>query len=239
MGRRWGGRPELSLIPGEVDLVQDVVLMADPRVAATPVEECGEPLCDLRDRPGLRVDGRLADAEGAYAHVRSGVAERLVIAQRKLPPGLSLLVVEGYRPLALQIEYFNRYAAELRRSNAGWSEEHVRQQASRSLAPPEIGPHVCGAAIDLTLCISDGTELPMGSDINASPEESGGACYTAAPGISEEARRNRLILSEALSAAGLVNYPTEWWHWSYGDRYWALATGAAAAIYGQLHWPTS
>ncbi len=40
------------------------------------------------------------------------------------------------------------------------------------------------------------------------------------------------ILSTALTAADLVNYPTEWWHWSYGDRYRALRTGAAAAHYG-------
>jgi D-alanyl-D-alanine dipeptidase len=32
----------------------------------------------------------------------------------------------------------------------------------------------------------------------------------------------------------LVNYPTEWWHWSYGDRYWALMTGAPAALYGPV-----
>jgi D-alanyl-D-alanine dipeptidase len=37
-----------------------------------------------------------------------------------------------------------------------------------------------------------------------------------------------------LSAQGLVNYPTEWWHWSYGDRYWALLTGAAHATYGPI-----
>jgi len=29
-----------------------------------------------------------------------------------------------------------------------------------------------------------------------------------------------------------VNYPTEWWHWSYGDRYWAFVTGAPHALYG-------
>lgn len=40
------------------------------------------------------------------------------------------------------------------------------------------------------------------------------------------------MLNAALTAAGLVNYPTEWWHWSYGDRYWALATGADHALYG-------
>jgi D-alanyl-D-alanine dipeptidase len=37
-----------------------------------------------------------------------------------------------------------------------------------------------------------------------------------------------------LSAQGLVNYPTEWWHWSYGDRYWALVTGAPHAPYGPI-----
>ncbi len=60
--------------------------------------------------------------------------------------------------------------------------------------------------------------------MNADPEESAGACYTHAPDISEEARANRQLLGTVLTAAGLVNYPTEWWHWSFGDRYWALLT---------------
>lgn len=72
----------------------------------------------------------------------------------------------------------------------------------------------------------------MGTRVNASPEESDGACYTDAGNISHEARANRRVLGDALTAAGLVNYPTEWWHWSYGDRYWALATGAGSALYG-------
>ena len=43
-----------------------------------------------------------------------------------------------------------------------------------------------------------------------------------------------LDLGCPVNAAGLVNYPTEWWHWSYGDRYWALATGADRAMYGPV-----
>lgn len=68
--------------------------------------------------------------------------------------------------------------------------------------------------------------------MNASPEERDGACRTAAPGISATARRNRRVLAAALGTAGLANYPAEWWHWSYGDPYWALATGATTAHYG-------
>ena len=66
--------------------------------------------------------------------------------------------------------------------------------------------------------------------MNASPEQSDGACYTQAAHITDEARANRGLLGGVLTASGLVNYPTEWWHWSYGDRYWALATGAPAAL---------
>jgi hypothetical protein len=35
-----------------------------------------------------------------------------------------------------------------------------------------------------------------------------------------------------MGSAGFINYSTEWWHWSYGDRYWALITKADSAIYG-------
>jgi len=43
-----------------------------------------------------------------------------------------------------------------------------------------------------------------------------------------------MLLGRVLGGAGLVNYPTEWWHWSYGDRYWALMTGAPAALHGPV-----
>ncbi|NEE30508.1 M15 family metallopeptidase, partial [Streptomyces sp. SID7982] len=72
----------------------------------------------------------------------------------------------------------------------------------------------------------------LGTRMNASPEESSGACYTHAHNIPPQAREYRAVLGAALTAAGLVNYPTEWWHWSYGDRYWAWSTGASSACYG-------
>src|SRR6266702_1595652 len=70
--------------------------------------------------------------------------------------------------------------------------------------------------------------------VDAMPEQSGGACYFDAPLAGTHARANRELLARVLRGAGLVNYPTEWWHWSYGDRYWALMTGAAAAVYGPV-----
>ena len=212
--------------------METIILMSDPKIAAIPVAECGEPLVDVRGGGALRVDARRDDPEGAFAHLRADVLARLLDAQDRLPAGLRLLFVEGYRPPALQRTYFEGYAAQLRAANPGWPADKLRDAASRYVSPPEIAPHSAGAAVDLTLVTEDGQEVDMGTRINADPEESGGACYTDAPGLTAGARANRAVLSAALTAAGLVNYPTEWWHWSYGDRYWALATGAPAALYG-------
>ncbi|MDQ1050512.1 M15 family metallopeptidase [Streptomyces sp. V4I2] len=223
--------------------MSEIILMSDLRVAAVPVDECGDALVDVRG--SLLVDDRKhQDSRGAEVHLRRGVLDRLLRAQTLLPEDLRLLFVEGYRPPALQRSYFEQYADELRADHPDWPADRILPHsrlrssggtpmaASRYVSPPEIAPHTAGAAVDLTLADTRGRELDLGTPMNASPEESAGACYTAADGITDEARANRAVLGGALSAAGLVNYPTEWWHWSYGDRYWALATGAPAALYG-------
>ncbi|WP_239138027.1 M15 family metallopeptidase [Sphaerisporangium rufum] len=206
--------------------------MSDPVISAVPVRDCGEPLVDLRSFGVFRVDARLADAVGHYALLRSSVAERLLAAQELLEPGLTFLVVEGYRPPELQERYFQESVDELRAHHPDWPQSALRREAGRYISPPEVAPHVSGAAVDLTLCTLSGGELPMGTEVNATPLGPDGPCYTASREISGEARRNRRTMGGALAAAGLVNYPTEWWHWSYGDRYWAFLTGAGRALYG-------
>ncbi|MDP9841885.1 M15 family metallopeptidase [Streptosporangium lutulentum] len=212
--------------------MSEIVLLSDPRILELRVEECGEPLVDLREMGVFRIDMRLADPAGAFAHLRSSVASKLVAAQTLLPRELRFLVVEGYRPPVLQEQYFSESVEELRGLHPDWSAERLRCEAGRYISPPEVAPHVAGAAVDVTLCTDAGIELMMGTEVNATPTGPDGACYTASPDISQEARDNRRTLIGALTAVGLVNYPTEWWHWSYGDRYWAFVTGAPSAMYG-------
>ncbi|WP_411079998.1 M15 family metallopeptidase [Streptomyces sp. cmx-18-6] len=212
--------------------MDEIVLMSAPEVAAIPVTECGEELVDVRHGGSLLVDVRKQDPADAFAYLRVGVLDRLLEAQAMLPRGLRLLYVEGYRPPSLQRTYFEEYAGQLRADHPEWHADQVHSAASRYVSPPDIAPHSAGAAVDLTLANADGRELDLGTRMNADPEESAGACYTHALDISEEARANRELLGSVLTAAGLVNYPTEWWHWSYGDRYWALVTGKATALYG-------
>ncbi|MFE3083299.1 hypothetical protein ACFXGM_07395 [Streptomyces albidoflavus] len=146
--------------------------MSDPTVAAIPVEECGTPLVNLAADSVLRVDDRERDPHGAYAYLRSGVLDRLHQAERLLPAGLRLLVVEGYRPPALQRAYFHAYLAELRAQHRDWDAARLRTAASRYVSPPKIAPHSAGA---------------------------GGACLTDAPGLGPAAREARAGRSQPSS----------------------------------------
>lgn len=204
-------------------MVPMTILLSDPRVGAIPVLECGEPLVTLGPELGP-----------ARARVRVELAARLQAASGSLPDGIRLQVVEGYRSEVVQRQIIARYSSEVAAAHPGIAAADLERLTSRFVSPIGVAPHVAGAAVDLTLVDAHGEELDMGTPIDATPEESASACYFAAPDISATARGNRALLGAALEAAGLVNYPTEWWHWSYGDRYWALVTGAPNARYGPV-----
>ncbi len=205
----------------------DVVLLHDPRVAAVPVVDTGDPLVDAR-LPRLRP---AADPLGA--RVRGSVARRLAVAQGALPAGLHLALAEGWRSPGDQAAIVVGYRARVRADHPDASDDEVDQLTSRYVAPVAVAPHVAGAAVDVTLVDDAGAELDLGCPLDATPEESDGRCFTDAP-VPPAARALRTALSDAMHVAGFVNYPTEWWHWSFGDRYWALLTGRPAALYGPV-----
>src|SRR6478735_2836528 len=199
------------------------ILLSDERVRSVPLLESGEPL--VRLPAGLSPAGAL---------VRAGLADRLMAADLRLPRGLQLRVVEGYRPVERQREIIASYAAQVRAHHPGILDAELARLTSRFVAPVEVAPHVAGAAVDLTLVDACGDELDLGTPIDATPEDSDGRCYFSAAGIGPDARAHRALLAAVLTGQGLVNYPTEWWHWSFGDRYWALMTGARHALHGPL-----
>ena len=198
------------------------VLLSDPRVRAVQVLDNQEPL--------VRLDPRL----GRRSFVRATLADRLAEADGLLPLGVHLHVVEGHRSAAAQQAIVAAYSAELCATHPGISPADLERLSSRFVAPLAVAPHVAGAAVDLTLVDACGDELDLGTPIDATPEQSGGRCYFDATDISADARAHRDLLARVLGSVGLVNYPTEWWHWSFGDRYWALATSAPHAVYGPV-----
>ncbi len=215
-----------------------MLTLADPKVKNVALVECGERFVDLADPDAsIAVDSSrryISSKSPHFLKVRASLAARLVAAGKALPAPLRLCVTEGYRPLAAQRDYFNRHLAKLRAARAGLSDDALFMLASHYIAPPDVAAHPTGAAIDLTLIGADGEPLDLGCVLNATDAESSGACYTDCAFISPAAARNRRLLVDAMRGAGFVNYPSEWWHWSYGDRYWAACTGAPRAFYGPV-----
>ncbi len=212
--------------------MDDVVLMSDPRVTGIPVAGDGAALVDVTG--SLPVDQRKADTTGAWRLLRgrcsSGWSTRRNgcratcgwwssrgTGRRRSRRRTSRATGSGCAP---------RTRPCRTRSCTGSRAATSRRRRSRRTRP--------GAAVDVTLRGVDDVELDLGCPVNASPEQSDGRCYTAHPDVVGEPLLLRRTLAAALEGAGLVNYPTEWWHWSYGDRYWAYATGAERALYGPL-----
>ncbi|MEU8936107.1 M15 family metallopeptidase [Streptomyces sp. NPDC048409] len=228
--------PPPQFPPSQGESTPPLVLMSDPRVTAIPVCECGEPLVDVRDQD-IRVDPRKQDPAAAFAHVREGVLARLHHARSLLPAGIDLLFIEGYRPPSLQQRYFTEYRDELAAAQPGLTGEQLYEAASRYVSPPEIAPHSTGAALDVILVDQDGHELDLGTRVNASPEESNGACFTHAPNLGDQALYHRALLLNAMETAGFTNYGTDFWHFSAADRYDALKRQESHALYGPIELP--
>jgi D-alanyl-D-alanine dipeptidase len=215
--------------------LENQILLSDPRVADIPTIDNEEKLISLRqynpELPSCSPKPSIAGSDSPTFWLRRGAHERLVYAQNKLPGGFHFLVKETFRSISLQTTYFNRGLLAARKRYPDASELEIIAVTSKFTAPPQVAGHPTGGAIDLTLANADGQELDMGCLYDENETMSEGRCFSDAQDISEQAKRHRTMMFDALLGAGFVNYPYEWWHWSYGDKYWALVTDAPCAIY--------
>lgn len=224
--------------------VPELVLIADPRVLKIPIHECDEPLIDLRNQskilfgPSPEIDNNLC-----YTQVRSTIYTKLLEAQNLLPSNLRLCLYEGLRTISLQRHLFDERWNTIKNRHPLWPDHDLFQEVIRMVSPvitldgsPNIPPHATGAAVDVYL-VDSRTHLPVEMGILAKDwmqDTEGTLSCTASTAISAEAKKNRDILCQAMDAVGFINYPTEYWHWSYGDRYWAYAKGEPHAFYGPI-----
>ena len=171
--------------------------------------------------------------------VRKTVLEKLLEAKKNLPDGITFLIWDAYRPLALQEEIYHKYRAnlietfDLAKLPEEEQNEIIRQYVSLPRADEEIPPlHATGAAIDLTLArIEDGTCLDIGVGFDDFSNLSETDAFEA-DGMDETVRANRRILYYAMIDAGFTNLPSECWHFEYGDRNWGFYKNKPAIYKG-------
>lgn len=158
--------------------------------------------------------------------VRKEVYEMLLMAKDYLPEGIQFKILDGWRPLSLQKELYQVYSERIldKFGMENASEEEKRKLISNFVSEPGGNPdfppvHTTGGAVDLTLVDENGDELDMGTAFDAFSA----SAYTAffEDGSNIQVRDNRRILYHAMTKAGFTNLPSEWWHYDYGDRFWA------------------
>jgi D-alanyl-D-alanine dipeptidase len=132
----------------------------------------------------------------ARCKLRRAVLERLARAAKTLRAAdRRLLVWDCYRPTSIQTELWKRVPDE------------------RYVANPKDGSrHSRGAAVDVGLVAKDGSAVVLPTKFDEF-SEAAHRDHALAGDVGAEARR----LEAAMTKAGFVGLPTEWWHFDAPD----------------------
>lgn len=170
-------------------------------------------------------------------YVRKTVAEMLLKAAQALPAGYKLKIFDAWRPVAVQKALFDEYYASLVREfkDSGKSEAELKEMALLFVSYPSEDPgcpfaHATGGAVDLTIVDAAGRELNMGTDFDDF-SDAANTVYFENTSL-HEIRDNRRLLYNAMLSAGFTNFPSEWWHYDFGDRFWAATTNRESVYTG-------
>lgn len=213
------------------------ISIAEPVTALrhVPIVDNGEPLVNfLEVCPDLIMDVPRFEYRRETL-VRESVAGMLCKANAWLmKQGYRLAIVEGWRPLHIQKRMHLGILKRFRERNPDWSDVKLRRTANQYTAPLHgrvPPPHSTGGAVDLQLASIDGVIQDHVSPYELFDTK----CYHfAAPGLSDTARKHRQLLWDALTPTGMTNYPSEYWHWTYGDQGWAYRGGHPHALYSSV-----
>lgn len=190
-----------------------------------PIVENGDPLVDYL------AEGVLLDDADRFRYrrerfMRKGLYDRLVAADAALRPGgHRLMILEGWRAPHIQRRMYLAVERRFRATYPELCEEALREIVETFSAPMNVEvppPHTTGGAVDLALSTLAGERLDVTAPFHVYDE----AAYPFdTPGLDPEIRGLRDVMAEALVGAGVTNYPSEYWHWSYGDQGWAYRGG--------------
>jgi zinc D-Ala-D-Ala dipeptidase len=196
------------------------------------IVESGEPIVDVRDAcPTVEVH------EECCPYLRASVAAMVSRAQASLPSQVHLRVSTALRTLRHQKGLWDTSFAQHREKHPDWPLSALRRATNRYFAPyDQHAPpgHCTGGAVDVQLVAADGTTIDL-----SAPFDSWEVAYTWSDRISPEARRNRMMVVEAMLGADFSNCREEFWHYSWGDSAWAVRVGARECPYGLVEPPVS
>jgi len=208
----------------ESEKVASLSVDMQDRLLGVPIDECYQPLVDLRrilsDRasfsavPFHEACGEWAGLERQF-WVRQDFASRLVLMAEVLgDQDIAIHFEDGFRPLGVQEGLFKRRIEAVKANFPNYTEEQILREArSKTAITPRLASHKAGAAVDVRLLRNGKLD-----DIGHEYAEGGALVYLKSPFVTQEQWQNRQTLVIAASLCGLTMYIGEDWHLSYGDN---------------------
>ncbi len=179
--------------------------------------------CDKIDEPLIEI--KYLDYIDAYFKldilpprkplVRSGLIPKLALAQKNLPKGFGIVILDTWRSISEQEILIDYYGVEA--TECGF----VAQTTDDKMRPP----HTTGGAVDITLSWN-GEPLALGTEYDTFAIEAATDFYELSNDI--KLKTLRRILASTMRSAGFAPYWAEWWHWSFGDDIWGWINGKNA-----------
>ena len=212
------------------------IMINDPLCTSIPVKDNGEKMVSLLglDRLFLlhstNVRSENICGNSKYPYARVTVRNMLKDAIANLETDYGVVLIESYRKYEFQMALFQKKVANII-TDSGLPREKAEEEASLYVSNPDIySPHVTGGAIDIGLIeLSTMALVDVGNKFTHDD-----TAQTHYQNLTSYQNRNRKLIIDLMTSVGFVNYPYEWWHWSYGDKYWAMTKKESRAIYDSI-----
>ena len=204
-------------------------------------EENGETLINITSEnpriifePKYYNSGIVGSVKDCY--VRESVYQRLLSALEFLPEGYGFKIFDAWRPYAVQKFLFDKQVDYLCVSE-GLDINTAQEQAKKFVSFPVKDSsvpfvHSTGGAVDLTVIDNNRKELNMGTGFDDFTDSTATDYFEKT--LNDEIKNNRRLLYSVMIKAGFTNYPSEWWHYDYGDAFWAAENGSGIAFFGGI-----
>lgn len=151
--------------------------------------------------------------------IRKSVGQKIIdVSYDFLTKGFYLEIFEMYRDINKQRREFEEIKNIMIQRYPDATDEQIYNYTVEFIADPDVfPPHTTGGAIDVRLLDNEKKIVDMGNEINDPSERS--HFYT--DNLTDIQMKNRYLLREVFLKHGFAPLATEWWHFSYGDNYWA------------------
>ena len=203
-------------------------IMSRRYVGKVHVHECFDPLVDFLPHRHIIFNKETLEEPNL---IRKQVLFKLYKVADSLPEGVNLKIYKTFTSRIKMNEAFEAAIKEVTDKNPNIGRHEAIKLAKYKTDDPKgsMGGHETGGAVDVALCNDEGVDHNYGTKFH----EFNNSTFTYNSNITKEQKKNRKHLVKLMKKQGFVNFPGEWWHFSYGDRMWAAYKGKRnGGLYG-------